>query len=138
MADDRKRLRAVSRAIEASARRMRREPTPAEERLWRALRNRQVAGLKFRRQVATGRFVLDLYCAAAKLAIEVDGAVHDEQAERDAERTAHLHARGIRVLRFRNDDVLENLPTVLATIAEAARPHQTAPPLPFMGEGVGG
>jgi very-short-patch-repair endonuclease len=138
MANDRKRLRAVSREIEVSARRMRREPTPAEERLWSALRNQQLAGLKFRRQVATGRFVLDLYCPTAKLAIEVDGAVHDEQAQRDAERTEHLNARGIRVLRFRNDDVLEHLPSVLVAITDAARPHRTAPPLPFMGEGVGG
>jgi very-short-patch-repair endonuclease len=138
MEKDRRRLRAVSQEIEVAARQMRREPTAAEDRLWEAVRNRRLGGLKFRRQVAMGRFVLDLYCPAARLAIEVDGSVHDAQAVRDAERTEHLNARGIRVLRFRNDEVLGDLPSVLAAIAEAADPHGTAPPLPFMGEGAGG
>jgi very-short-patch-repair endonuclease len=89
MERDRRRLRAVSQEIEVAARQMRREPTAAEERLWGAVRNRRLGGLKFRRQVAMGRFVLDLYCPAAKLAIEVDGSVHDAQAVRDAERSEH-------------------------------------------------
>jgi very-short-patch-repair endonuclease len=98
--------------------------------LWRVLRNRAVNGLKFRRQHPLHGFVLDFYCPEVGLCVELDGGVHDEPdvREHDAARGAHLEARGIRVLRFRNDEVLQDLPTVLQRIARAAaRPHAPAP-----------
>jgi len=106
--------------VEQAARDMRRTPTRAEEMLWGALRGNQVAGLKFRRQHPVGRFVLDFYCPGYKLAVEVDGDVHDEQQERDAARTQVLEAYGYRVLRFRNEQVMRELPWVVQTIAAAA------------------
>jgi very-short-patch-repair endonuclease len=99
---------------------MRREPTRAEEVLWTALRRNQIAGLKFRRQHPVGRFILDFCCPACKLAVEVDGEVHDEQVERDAERTRVLEGYGYRVLRFRNEQVMRELPSVVQRITAAA------------------
>lgn len=99
------------------ARSLRRQETNAEERLWRELRNRQVDGWKFKRQVPYGRYVLDFYCFDARLAIEVDGSQHfDERQEHDAERTAYLEQQGLRVLRLTNADVLDNMDGALETI----------------------
>jgi very-short-patch-repair endonuclease len=119
--------------------------TPAEQMLWRALRGGRLQGLKFRRQHGVGQYVLDFYCAAARLAVEVDGSVHDdpEQAVRDELRTEQLNAYGRSVLRFRNDEVFRDLDSVLTRIAEAAahRLNPTiaeAPPRPALGEGAGG
>ena len=95
--------------------------------LWEVLRERQLGGVKFRRQHVIERFVLDFYSTAHKLAIEVDGEIHDHQQEQDAARTAHLETRGIRVLRFRNEEVLRDLPSVLSSIRnalEARRPGE--------------
>jgi very-short-patch-repair endonuclease len=96
----RRTIRGTTPVVEQAARDMRRAPTAAEEKLWGALRGNQVAGLKFRRQHPVGRFVLDFYCPACKLVVEVDGDVHDEQQERDAARTRVLEAYGYCVLRF--------------------------------------
>ncbi|CAN5802036.1 hypothetical protein BH23GEM5_BH23GEM5_18350 [soil metagenome] len=95
--------------------------TPAEERLWNSLRDRRLRGLKFRTQHAIDRFVLDFYCASARLVVEVDGAVHDRQTERDNARTAALEAHGLRVVRFRNEEIMTNLQGVLLRIIEAAQ-----------------
>jgi very-short-patch-repair endonuclease len=102
------------------ARRLRHDQTDAEEVLWQMLRDRQLHGIKFRRQTPMGRFILDFYCPAAKLVIELDGAVHDQQQERDEARTAALEARGLRVIRFRNEEVFQALPSVLERIVAAA------------------
>ncbi|HTP09297.1 MAG TPA: endonuclease domain-containing protein [Anaerolineae bacterium] len=95
-----------------------------EVRLWAALRNRQLAGLKFRRQHPYGQFILDFFCVEHQLAIEVDGGVHlsAEQAARDSERSEFLGQRGVRVLRFTNDEIDQHLPDVLRKIVEAAAP----------------
>ena len=82
-------------------------------------------GLRFRAQHPVGRFILDFYCPAYKLVVEVDGEVHAEQAERDAERTVQLKARGYTVLRFQNAEVEANLPDVLERIARAALTEET-------------
>ena len=118
-------VRGVTRPLVESAQRLRRELTPAEQALWNALRGRRVAGLRFRCQHAVGPFVLDFYCPAAQLVIEVDGAIHDQQVEQDAARTEHLEAYGYRVLRFRNDEVLTDLGAVLASIEQATIPVST-------------
>jgi very-short-patch-repair endonuclease len=111
-----------SREVRAAARALRKAETPAEEKLWRVLRGRAVNGLKFRRQHPLHGCVLDFFCAEVGLCVELDGSVHDDplQRERDDARTAHLAAHCIRVIRFRNEEVLHDLPTVLRRIARAA------------------
>jgi len=113
-----------------TARQQRRTPTPAEEKLWEALRARRLAGLKFRRQHPYGRFILDAFCVEHQLEVEVDGGIHTRpaQAEYDAARTEFLEARGIRVLRFSNDEVEKHLDEVLKRIVEATK---ASPPNPL-------
>jgi phosphoribosylformylglycinamidine synthase len=104
---------------------MRREPTPAEDVLWQALRNRQLDDAKFRRQHAIGKFIVDFICTQHNLIVEVDGEVHDEagQAEYDSGRTYELEGVGYHVLRFTNGQVLHQLPTVLQKISAALLQH---------------
>jgi phosphoribosylformylglycinamidine synthase I len=105
---------------------MRKQPTPAEDQLWQALRNRQVAGQKFRRQHAIGQFIVDFVCLETRLIIEVDGGVHSEtsQADYDQGRTHELEGLGYRIIRFSNEDILQHLPKVLVTIEQATQ-HTT-------------
>jgi very-short-patch-repair endonuclease len=86
------RLRGASRELVQQARRFRKEQTTAEELLWEVLRDRQLEGIKFRRQHPFSRFILDFYCSKARLVVELDGAVHDAQQERDEARTAALES----------------------------------------------
>ena len=104
------------------AKRLRRAMTPPELRLWVVLRARP-DGLKFRRQHPVGPFVLDFYCAEAKLAVEIDGAAHDVVviAERDRERDRWLAGQGIAVIRIPARDVLTRLDDVADAIARMAR-----------------
>jgi very-short-patch-repair endonuclease len=103
--------------------RLRTHGTPAEGRLWRAIQRRQIGGFKFRRQYGVGPYVLDFYCPEARLAVELDGAVHDDpqQAEHDAARTRALEAQFIRVIRFSNTLVRDDLDGVCAAILAAAQ-----------------
>jgi very-short-patch-repair endonuclease len=114
--------RNTSHVVRQAAREMRKNPTPAEKALWRVLRDRAVNGLRFRRQHTMDGLVLDFYCPEVRLCVELDGGVHDsgDQRERDAARTAHLQARDIRVLRFRNEEVLSDMRSVLTRIAKTA------------------
>ena len=114
----------------ARARRLRRTLTDAERALWRALANRQVGGLKFRRQHPIGRYVVDFCCESRKLVVEVDGSQHT--TERDEPRTRELESAGYHVVRFWNTDVLTNIEGVIGTILELATFVNT--PLP-LGEG---
>ncbi|HXU83708.1 MAG TPA: endonuclease domain-containing protein [Polyangia bacterium] len=100
---------------------LRRESTSAEAVLWRLLRRRKVAGLKFRRQHPFGRYVLDFYCAQHRLAIELDGGQHFLMAGRayDGRRDAYLISRGLTVLRFGTDLVFRDRGQVLRAIAVA-------------------
>ena len=100
------------------ARRLRRKQTPAERLLWSNLRASQLAGFKFRRQYPFGHFILDFYCLKAHLAIEVDGGQHgeEENLERDAARTEYLASHGIRVIRFWNHEVLDQIDDVITEI----------------------
>ncbi|HEX8905262.1 MAG TPA: endonuclease domain-containing protein [Longimicrobiaceae bacterium] len=102
--------------MQLAARALRAAMTPAEQVLWRELRRDAIDGLSFRRQFPVSRYILDFYCPARQLAIEVDGGVHDTLQERDAERTAALALRGIRVIRFRNEEVLEDVKSVVERI----------------------
>ena len=92
--------------------------TDAERKLWSALRDRQIDGLKFRRQHPIGPYVLDFLCEERLLAVELDGGQHT--AEKDAARTAWLADHGVRVIRFWNNDVLTNLPGVVEMIRQEA------------------
>ena len=122
------RLRGTTPEVEAGARALRWSMTAAEWRLWQALRVRQLGGLKFRRQHPVGPFVLDFYCPACKLVVELDGGVHDGQPEQDEARTQHLESYGYRVLRFRNEEVFADRPAVLDRIAQAASLSPEHPP----------
>ena len=95
--------------------------TKAEVVLWRALRGQRIRGLNFRRQHPVLSFVVDFYCPARKLCIELDGEVHDQpdQSARDTARTATLLSGGYHVLRFRNEEVMSNLSSVLRRIRAA-------------------
>ncbi|MDS4019495.1 MAG: endonuclease domain-containing protein [Candidatus Competibacter sp.] len=97
--------------------------TPAEIRLWQALKHSQLEHLKFRRQHSIGPFIADFYCPAAKLVIELDGSAHDSESaqQQDRERTAYLVSLGLRVIRFENREVMENLEGVLAEIKNRVR-----------------
>jgi len=112
--------RPVSDAKQAFARKLRREMTEAEDRLWEELRGRRLDRLKFRRQVPVGAYVADFLCADAMLIVEVDGS-HHADSEHDRQRAAELNRRGFRVLRFWNDEVLREMNSVCDTIIAYAR-----------------
>ena len=99
------------------ARGLRRDATDAETLLWRRLRNRQLGGAKFRRQVPITPYIADFLCAETRLIIELDGGQHEVEADRA--RTIFLEAQGFRLIRFWNHDVLGNIEGVIETIAEA-------------------
>ncbi|CAG0998898.1 hypothetical protein GPROT1_03704 [Gammaproteobacteria bacterium] len=107
----------------AAARELRQPQTPAEIKLWSRLRNRQIDDLKFRRQHPIGHFIIDFYCAEAKLCIEIDGDSHAEpdQAVYDAARTQWLTDEGYRVIRFTNREVFKEFEAVLQSIADECR-----------------
>ena len=147
---DRPRQVALGQHVEESkvfaSRRMRTEPTPAEARLWQALRGNSLLGLKFRRQQIIDGFIADFYCHAAALVVECDGPIHDPGY--DAERDRILGGRKLLVLRFPNERILNDLEKVLDEIAHAAEPRlapQTPPSrrgtsagAPWAGKGAGG
>ena len=105
----------------ATARRLRANQTGAEMKLWQELRKLETKGSHFRRQVPIGAYVADFACMASRLVIEVDGSQHGEQPikAKDEERTRWLETEGYRVLRFWNNDIVENLNGVLETIYAA-------------------
>ncbi len=112
----------VERALE-----MRRAPTPEERLLWERLRRNALGGLHFRRQQIIDGFIVDFYCHAAGLVVEIDGPIHDERQSYDEERDAILASRGLRILRFSNEEVRADIRSVLARVLEATR----VPEFPF-------
>jgi very-short-patch-repair endonuclease len=108
----------------ARARKLRKNPTDAEQRMWYALRLLKPLGMHFRRQPPIGPYFPDFACHRSKLVVELDGSQHAEDAavQYDAQRTAFLNSRGYRVLRFWNSDVLENRDCVVEIIITAAKP----------------
>jgi very-short-patch-repair endonuclease len=98
---------------------LRRNATDAERKLWLALRNRQLDGLKFRRQQSIGPYIVDFICHEARLVIELDGGQHAGRDE--TARTKRIEADGYRIARFWNNDVLGNIDGVLLNIREELR-----------------
>jgi very-short-patch-repair endonuclease len=96
-----------------NARRLRKDSTSAEDLLWDHLRNRQFLGLKFRRQVPFGRYILDFFCKEKMVAIELDGASHSNQILYDKNRDAILDAGNIKTIRLSNSEVVENIEMAL-------------------------
>jgi very-short-patch-repair endonuclease len=119
----------------ARARTLRHNMTEAERRVWQILRSRQMDGYGFRRQVPIGRYIADFVCHEARLIAEIDGSQHDRSSRREAERTEFLLNEGYRTLRFWNNEVLENLDGVHATIATELGRVTPTQPSPIEGEG---
>ena len=123
--------------IRAWARELRGRMTDAEALLWKLLRDRRLAGAKFRRQHPVGRYILDYYCVEKKLAIELDGGQHSEANDYDEQRDDWLRAQGISVLRFWNNQMLMETEEVMEVIYQTIVETEN-PPLPQAGEGLRG
>jgi len=105
--------------IFAHAKQLHRNMTPAEAKLWTYLRAHRMIDVHFRNQHAIGKYVVDFCAPRRKLIIELDGSQHFEQEEYDAERTAFLETKGYRILRFWNNEVINDIEGVLRAIALA-------------------
>ncbi|GJQ35475.1 MAG: endonuclease [Anaerolineaceae bacterium] len=114
--------RAAPKSYE-KARKLRKELTPAERKLWAHIRNDQL-GVNFRRQHAIGNFIPDFVCIKKKLIVELDGGQHAEQAEYDADRTRFLESQGYKVIRFWNNDVMNDINGVIRNIQFALEENQ--------------
>lgn len=110
--------RGTSQELKQIVRNIRKEPTFSEKKLWMHLRNKQLDGIKFRRQHPVDGFIVDFYCPSARLAIELDGGVHvdSEQASYDLLRQKELAEQGVKVIRFWNSEVDGKIDAVLQTI----------------------
>ncbi len=113
------------------SRNLRQRQTHTEALLWAELRNARL-GVRFRRQQPIGRFVVDFYCAACRLVVEIDGRIHDDQAEADLERQTSIANCGYQFLRFTAGEVQDDLARVLAEILQRI---STSSPSPLEGEG---
>ncbi len=103
----------------SQARALRRAQTESEGKLWGMLRNHRLQGLKWRRQVPRGRYIVDFYCAAAALVVELDGSQHEDNRAYDERRTAFLVGSGLRVLRIPSNAVFRDIEGVCETILRA-------------------
>ena len=101
-------------------RELREHSTKPEQLIWAALRNRRVGGLKFRRQHSIGPFIVDFLCKEKDLVIEIDGGYHAYVGEADLRRQRYLETHGFKVIRFTNEDVLEDAEGVVVGIAKQA------------------
>ncbi|HZP79986.1 MAG TPA: endonuclease domain-containing protein [Pseudolabrys sp.] len=112
-----------------NARRLRRDATDAERKLWARLRQASFAGTHFRRQATIGPYFADFACHTRRIVIEIDGGQHNEarRVVADEQRTAYLQKRGYKVLRFWNNDVMGNIEGVLASIQATLTEPEIAP-----------
>ena len=126
------------RRIVAAARKLRRSTTDVERKLWHRIRDKQIEGFRFRRQRPVGRFIVDFICLDARLIVELDGGQHAENVAHDKKRSAFLESLGYRVLRFWNNEVIENMDGVLERLREALLLTRLDPTLtlPLAGEGT--
>jgi len=135
------------RTVKSRAQILRASPTPAEREMWEILRDRRLAGFKFRRQSPISIFVADFYCACLKLIVELDGDVHSDphQVAHDKNRDSYLRSLGCTILRFPNRDLFQSREAVLSQILAVAtnlqaqdNPSGPSSPSPRSGEGAGG
>jgi len=130
----------VDTALRQRAKELWREMTAEEKIPWQNLRANRLPGFHFRRQQIIDGFIVDFYCHAAGPVIEVDGPLHEANVEYDRARDAVIAARGLKILRFRNDEIRSDLKQVLDTIALACQsslPRPRPSPLPAPGRGRG-
>jgi very-short-patch-repair endonuclease/DNA modification methylase len=125
---------ALKQKMTEVARQFRKEPTPSEDILWQALRGRKLEGRKFRRQQPIGAFIVDFFCGAERLIVEVDGGIHDSQQEADQQRQELLESLELRVVRIPSELVETRLDEALAVVRQAFNPHPLTPS-PKSGEG---
>ncbi|MEO8354685.1 MAG: DUF559 domain-containing protein [Chloroflexota bacterium] len=111
----------VSYEMHERAKNLRREMTPAETILWKELRTNKLHGLHFRRQQIIHGYIADFYCHQHELIVELDGGIHEMQKEYDADREAYLIAAGFRIIRFTNDQVNNELKSVLQMIVDVRK-----------------
>ena len=107
-----------------NGRNLRRNQTPAEKKLWSRLKDRQLNGVKFRRQHAISNYIPDFCAVKEKLIIELDGSQHLEQTEYDEERTKYFESQGYRVIRFWNNQIMNDLNGVILAITYALEENQ--------------
>ncbi|MBN1445900.1 MAG: endonuclease domain-containing protein [Candidatus Omnitrophica bacterium] len=119
----------VKRQYIGRCKQLRKNQTDAEGKLWRMLRNRQLDGVKFRRQYSIDKYILDLYCPEYKLAIEADGGQHyePEGQQRDNRREKSLSRSGVKILRFSDIDILKNIEGVWEVIQQELRKRKNPP-----------
>lgn len=118
----------IDPTLKQRARQMRANPTPAERKLWLALRANRFENRQFTRQTIIAPYIVDFASRAARLIIEIDGDTHSAEDRYDARRTAFLESLGYHVIRFGNPDVMGNIEGVLGMIAQAL--HETPSPRP--------
>ncbi|MET0241412.1 MAG: DUF559 domain-containing protein [Sphingobium sp.] len=122
--------------LKQRAKQMRANPTPAEQKLWLAVRANRFDNHQFTRQTIIAPYIVDFASRAAKLVIEIDGDTHAAEDRYDAARTRKLELLGYRVIRFANGDVMNNIEGVLIAISEALRASPSPQPSPRGGEGA--
>ena len=123
----------MSNDLTPIAKRLRRDSTDVEHIIWRHLRAGRLQGVKFKRQQPIGRYIVDFVCFERKLIIELDGGQHANAIEKDAARTQWLESQGFAVLRFWNNEIMNNIEGVLMRVMEALSPSPQ--PSPIEGEG---
>jgi very-short-patch-repair endonuclease len=119
----------VRKAVQR-ARELRRNPTDTERKLWHHIRDKQIENFRFRRQRPIGKYIVDFICLEANLVIELDGGQHAEQLQYDAARTKYLTAQGLHVLRYWNNDVVQNIEGVLEDIRVVLMQRTPSQPSP--------
>ncbi len=98
------------------AQKLRKNMTPAEIILWEMIKDKKISGYKFRNQHPVDRYILDFYCHEKKLAVEIDGHIHDHRKDYDEHRDEYLKSAGIEVLRFSNDEIINNPDKIIEII----------------------
>ena len=123
-----------SRTLNRSrAKEMRRKPVAAEKLFWNEVRDRKLAGHKFRRQYLIGRYIVDFVCVEKKLIVELDGAPHATRGEYDRDRDEFLESQGYRVMRFRNEAFADDIALVMITIRNVLDTPSPQPSPPLRG-----
>lgn len=103
------------------AKQLRGRMTQEEEKLWNRLKGKQIGGLRFRRQHPIETFIVDFYCHSAKLVIELDGTIHLQQRAEDEKRTEAIEKYNIQVIRFTNEDIIDDLNSVITVITNTVK-----------------